>query len=423
MRKLLNSIGIYSLILIVMVVTVIYLAIDSRPRIMREVAITPAHIKRAKHILDTHRYRVYPGTSATVRIQPDDLDIALNYLAHHFGRGRGKTTLQDNSILVQLSLPVPLVTVGSYLNLQATLTETNGFPELKSVRIGDLPVPDILTNLLVSQLLAWLQAASPDINTGMDAFRKLQISRNSVAVSYYWKGWRVDKTSYQTLAVPLFNQQELDRLFRYHHFLNERNRHQTSQSISLSEVLTQMMRETTRYSSHENILEEFRAAMLVTAFHVLQLPLGLIIPEAAGWPRPVRIKVTLDGRADLAMHFMASAAITIYTDTILSNAVGLYKELEDIRSGSGFSFNDIIANRSGTSFAEKATADQDSARRMRNRILSGIRDTDLIPYWSDLPEHMSENTFRKHFGGTDTPQYHKIMDKIEQRVTSLKLLH
>ncbi len=426
MWKLLNLTGICALILIITSAILIHLAVDNQPRIERKVSITPEQIARAKHILDTHRSQLRPGTSATVRIQSDDLDIALNYLAHHFGQGRAKIMMEERSAQIQLSLPIPSEIIDGYFNLEATLNEANGLPELSSVRIGNLPIPDILTNLLVSQLLTWLQMSSPDIHVGLDAFRRLYLSRTGMAISYYWKGWEVDTTSYPSFSPPLFNRQELDRLSRYHHFLNEKNRERNQQNVSqpipLSEILTQIMRETVRYSSHGNVLEEFRAAILITAFHVIQVPLRLIIPEATSWSDPVRIRVTLDGRADLAMHFMASAAITAYTDTILSNAIGLYKELEDARSGSGFSFNDIIANRAGTCFVEKATTDQDSARRMRNMILSGISDTDLIPHWSDLPEHMSENTFKARFGGTDSPQYREMMDKIERRVASLKLL-
>ncbi|MXS85335.1 hypothetical protein ABO04_05245 [Nitrosomonas sp. HPC101] len=422
MRKLLNLTGISLLILAGIFAGASYLAIDSRPKIAREVSITPKQIARAKNILDTHRHRVHPGTSATIRILPDDIDNALNYLAYYLGQGHAQITMHDGIAQIELSLPVPAKIMDSYLNLQATLTETSGLPEFSAVKIGSLPIPDTLANLLLKTFRTWLQITSPDIHAGVDAFRKLQFSRNEMAITYYWKGWDIDDTNPASINLPFFNRQALDRLLHYHLFLNEKNRQQASQAAPLSEILALIMRETVRHTSRENVLEEFRAAILVTAFHVIHVPFKLIIPEAASWPDPVRVNITLDGRSDLAMHFMASAVITAYSDTILSNAIGLYKELEDARSGSGFSFNDFIADRSGTRFAEKAMSSQDSARRMRNIILAGIRDTDLIPPWSDLPEHMSESAFKARFGSIDDPRYHEIMDEIEQRITSLKWL-
>lgn len=409
--------------MVAVLAAMIYLAVDSHPRIKREISITPEQIARAKDILDTHRYQVRPGTSATVRIQADDLDNALNYLAYHLAQGHARVTMHDKSAQIQISLPIPSGMITGYLNLQATLIEDKNFPRLSSVSIGDVQIPDSLAGQLAEKLMTWLQATSPDARAGLNAFRKLRFSRNEVAVSYFWKGWEIDKTSYSPVSLPFFDRQTLDKLSHYHLFLNEQSRKRVSHTVTLSEILMQIMQETVRHSPNGNVLEEFRVAMLVTAFHVVQFPLRLAIPEAADWPDPVRINVTLDGRNDLAMHFMASAVITAYSDTVLSNAIGLYKELEDARSGSGFSFNDLIADRSGTRFAEKAMVSQDSARRMRNIILAGILDTELIPHWSDLPEHMSETAFKARFGSIDSPRYREMMDKIEQRVASLKWLH
>lgn len=423
MRKLLNLTGISALIVVATLAISVFLAVDSQPRVKRDISITPEQIARAKNILDTHRYQVRPGTSATIRIQADDLDNALNYLAHHIGHGHAKISMQRKSAQIELSLPIHTNTAKRYINLQATLTESNNLPQLGSIKIGNLHIPDFLTHFFIEKLLSWAQAASPDARAGLDAFRKLQFYPHEAAISYFWNGWNIDKTSYTPVSLPLFDQQTLKRLLHYHHFLNKQNLGHTSATIPLSELLILIMQETARHPSQENIREEFRAAILVAAFHVVQFPLRLVIPEAASWPDPVHIKVTLDGRNDLAMHFMASAAITAYADTTLSDAIGLYKELEDSRSGSGFSFNDLIADRAGTRFAEKAIASQDSARRMRNIILAGIRDTDLIPHWTDLPEHLSETTFKARFGSTDSPQYHNMMNQIEQRIAALKWLH
>ena len=74
--------------------------------------------------------------------------------------------------------------------------------------------------------------------------------------------------------------------------------------------------------------------------------------------------VTLDGREDFAKHFIVSAAIAAFADTALADAIGLYKEIDDARYGSGFSFNDIAADRAGTKFGEKAVLNEDSAVNM-----------------------------------------------------------
>lgn len=406
--------------------TILFLAIDRKPQVSREVRVTPEHIARAKSILDTHRYQVRPGTTATATIEREDIDVALNYLAHHLRQGHAKSKLDNQSAYIQISLPVPEIAAianNAYVNLEASLIESEGLPTIHSLRIGKLTVPDSLTNFVLQQLFSWLKMISPDVRVGMEAFRKIGISHDGIAVTYYWQGWGNSQDDQLSFSAPLFNQQALARLFHYHTFLNQINQQNHARSITLSEVLTRLMRETTRDPSHNNTREEIRAAILITAFHALQLPLKLISPEAAKWPPPARARITLDGRADFAMHFISSAAITAYTDTILSDAIGLYKELEDARSGSGFSFNDIAANRAGTSLAARIMKSQLSAQKIRTAILAGIDDSDLMPYWADLPEHLGEQTFLAKFGGTHTTIYRELINKIEQRVSSLKLFH
>jgi hypothetical protein len=107
---------------------------------------------------------------------------------------------------------------------------------------------------------------------------------------------------------------------------------------------------------------------------------------------------------------------------MLSDAIGLYKEIEDSRSGSGFSFNDIAANRAGIKFAEKAVANRASALKIQRVMATELKDTDLMPAWSDFPEHMPESEFVARFGSIDTPGYQQLIKKIEQRVAALRIL-
>ncbi len=89
---------------------------------------------------------------------------------------------------------------------------------------------------------------------------------------------------------------------------------------------------------------------------------------------------------------------------------------------SGFSFNDIAADRAGTSFGEKAVASIDLAQQLQQQVASGIKDSDLMPPWKDLPEFMPEAEFKRRFGGIDAPAYKQMMKEIDQRVSTLGVL-
>jgi hypothetical protein len=131
--------------------------------------------------------------------------------------------------------------------------------------------------------------------------------------------------------------------------------------------------------------------------------------------------VTLQGRTDFPQHFTISAALAATAGSPLSNVVGLYKELEDARGGSGFSFNDIAADRAGTRFGELAVAGPAAFERIARVLAGGLRESDLIPDVRDLPEFMPESVFQRRFGGVGAPRYEAMMARIEGRVAALPL--
>jgi len=115
-----------------------------------------------------------------------------------------------------------------------------------------------------------------------------------------------------------------------------------------------------------------------------------------------------------------SAAISALAGTALADAVGLYKEIEDSRGGSGFSFNDMAADRAGTRFGELAVAVA-GATTLQARVAAGLRESDILPATADLPEFMPEAEFKARFGGVDGPGYRTMMETIERRVAALPL--
>jgi uncharacterized protein YfiM (DUF2279 family) len=166
---------------------------------------------------------------------------------------------------------------------------------------------------------------------------------------------------------------------------------------------------------------EIRAVIAVVAFYVNGKGLSAIVPGAKSWPHPAPRKVTLNGREDFPQHFTISAALAANAGGPLSDAIGLYKEVDDSRGGSGFSFNDIAADRAGAVFGEIATRSEESARTLQQRIAAGLKEADMMPEVADLPEFMSEAEFKRRFGGIGAPAYNKMMQDIERRIAACAL--
>jgi hypothetical protein len=191
-------------------------------------------------------------------------------------------------------------------------------------------------------------------------------------------------------------------------------------SLSLGALVQPLLELAAQRSDDKNSLaDEHRAALVALAFYVNGKGMAAILPAARDWPRPAPRTTTLAGRTDTAQHFSISAALAATAGSPLADMVGVYKELDDAQGGSGFSFNDLAADRAGTRLGELATGA--GVQKLQQRVAQGLTDADLLPKVSDLPEDLQAAEFQKRFGGVDGPGYKKMATEIERRIAALGL--
>jgi uncharacterized protein YfiM (DUF2279 family) len=145
----------------------------------------------------------------------------------------------------------------------------------------------------------------------------------------------------------------------------------------------------------------------------------VLVPQAPD--KPARFALSLQQRRDFGRHFLVSAGIAAGSETGLSDAIGVHKEMSDSRGGSGFSFTDIAADRAGTRFGKLATASADSARRIQHLLSQGLTEADIMPAVLDLPEGLSEAEFDSRYTAIDSPAYRAVLDEIDRRIATCAL--
>lgn len=187
----------------------------------------------------------------------------------------------------------------------------------------------------------------------------------------------------------------------------------------LKDVLGPALALAARRSATGDPAEENRAALLAVAFLTVGRGLPLIVPEAVDWPAVPPRRILLQNRHDLAQHFMVSAAVAAWSGEPLANALGLYKEMDDARRGSGFSFADLAADRAGTTFGRLATESADRSRALQAAIAALEHSDRLMPSVASLPEGLSARQFAATYGNRDTPAWRAMVDDIEQRIAAL----
>jgi hypothetical protein len=239
-----------------------------------------------------------------------------------------------------------------------------------------------------------------------------QISGQKLAMRFTWRGAALDEVMGGAMA------QGVDEaaLSVYRARLNQ------SQSRDFAVLLGEAFALAQSRSAQSDPILENRAALIGLAERVLGSRLLLKQAAADSAAKPVKKRSTqLAGREDFSQHFALSAFLSATGGAGLSDMAGLYKELKDAQGGSGFSFNDLAADRAGSRLGEACTYTRVSALKMQKR-LAGVRDAKVFfPTVSDLPEFMPKSEFERRFGGVGQPAYRKMVDQIETRIARLPL--
>ena len=170
---------------------------------------------------------------------------------------------------------------------------------------------------------------------------------------------------------------------------------------------------------------DVRAALLALAAHcgdrsAMETGAGAMAPEGA--PASLCGGTTLGGRDDLRKHFTLSAAFAAVGGSSVSWGLGEVKELVDAgrAGGSGFSFDDVAADRAGIAFAEQALG---AGPRGLAWMLSVMEaEGAAMPSIAGLPSFMSEAEFAAAYGDVEDPRYDAQIEEIDGRIAALPVL-
>lgn len=388
----------------------LFAASDSTPLVNRPETISPMAIAQARRLVaanDPRRLRA--GEERQVAIPAALIDEGINYAATRALHGRGALLLADDVAEIRLTLRLPGSSTPHYINLRARVREAEGEPRIAAAAVGSVPLPAALVEAAVGLAVASL-GYEQEWQLARGAIRALAFepARAAVIVRYVWEPAILDRA--RALA---FDAGDLARIQRAQTALAGLLDHRAEgAAIPLVLVLKPLL------AGDNDSREQRRAALFVLATYLAEKRLAAVIPDAAGWPQPKPVAFTLGGRYDSAQHFVISAALAAWAGEPLAKAIGLYKELDDSRHGSGFSFADLAADRAGTRFGELIAA---NAERLNPLLAGELTDAAILPPQRGLPEYLPEREFKRLFGGPGSPAYQQMMAEIERRLAALPL--
>ncbi len=388
------------------------LALDPAPAVVARDDIAAGDVAHVLAVARRHDpRRASFGEPARLDVTERDLELMLNHAAHRLLGQRVRLALEAGEAVLTTSGPAPALPLlaGRWINLELRLRQADGLPALSAWRVGRLPLP----TALAAPLLRWA-AARQDLALAGQVVRQVRFGHDVLSLDYVWQ----PETS-QRLMSLLTPQAEQERLRAYSDLLvSLTHRHGPAWTIPLPDLIAPLFDLARQRSLTHDAAQENRAAILTLALYATGQSLGRLVPAARGWPQPRRLQVLLNGRNDFPQHFLVSAALAIESTTPLTNAVGLYKEIADSRGGTGFSFNDLAANRAGLRFGEFALREPE---RLQGLLSRGVSELSLMPDVRDLPEFLSAAEFARRYGRIGSPDYERLMADIERRVDGLAL--
>lgn len=392
------------------------LALQSAASVPPAPMLTPDQVARAKQFLRSNDPRRMPaGSERRLLVPQAELELMLLHLARHALAERAPALrLRIDAGQAQLQLSQAL-RPALWLNLDLRLRAADGQLRIDSLRLGHLPLPAWLGEALAR---AWLERLSQreEIAVARGLLRRVALQAGQLELVYEWH-----TDSYRRLVAGLISPADQQRLLAHaeslHSWAAARVRHG---AVPLVEALPAAFALARERSAHDgDAAAENRAALLSLALYATGRSPASLLKAAADWPPPQWLPMSLQGRPDFPMHFIVSAALAATGGGPLADALGVYKEQFDSRYGSGFSFNDIAADRAGTRFG---LAVMRAPEQLQQRIAAGLSEQDLLPDLSDLPEYLTEAEFRQRYGAVDAPGYRQMMGAIEARLDQLPLL-
>ena len=372
-------------------------------------------VERALQLARQHDpRRAIPGVVRVLRLSQHEAELLINHAAARVRPGRWALALGADRLQLRGSLRLPDNPLGNWVNVELQARQTPGLPQLEAVKVGPLPLPLPLVQWLLDLAIEH-QGLGGWRAVGAVAVQQVRLLPRRIDIVYAW-----GPDAPARVLATLLPERERARLRVYAaHLAALAAAAPGAAPQPLAAVLPPMFElAKVRSAAGEDPALENRAALMVLGLVSNGVGLGTLLPErrAELAARPVRL--TLAGRSDFPQHLLVSATLAAESGTPLADLIGLYKELADARTGSGFSFNDVAANRAGVRLGELAVG---APMQLQARLAAALHDEDLLPDVSDLPEFMNEADFRRRYGLPGSPAYQRMMSDIEGRLDATPL--
>lgn len=395
--------------------------IETAPLVQPGKSLSHEDVERIKALLKQHDpRRLKQEEVRTLTLSERDLNLLLNYLVAATLDINSRVELYPASVGISLTYRLPAKYSGNYLNMSASIIPTADSLRVTALEVGRLTIPAWLLNPVLQFFHTYLLEKFDEYDELIQAIGDIDVNEDQLVVVYQWQPETAAGLKSRGYGL-LFSVEDRARVLAYYTQLKRMEGKLGGRRISLDEVLPPMFQLAGWRADEQGDLQaENRAMLLTLAMYVLGIDVGRYV-DAPVKSQHLRMFLTILGRHDLAQHFTVSAALTVSAGSGLASAIGLFKELDDSRDGTGFSFDDLLADRAGVRLAELATGNEQQARLLQQRMSGELSEPDFMPPIDNLPPAIMELEFKRKYRDLDSEKYRMVDDEIEKRISHCRV--
>lgn len=379
------------------------------PKVGRPPRPNAIEVKAARDALDQIRAgSTRPGGVATVVLDNRQLRGLSALAGDATPLGRVDAQVRDRVLHGAASVALPL---GLWFNIRFEVTGSHRrFPEMR-LRVGRLPLPAWISDPLVEagrRMLVWRGVDVPPFDA---IVRGMAVGPSRVAAQIKLPGSGGMTRNLAKLHAGAIDDRVVARTYCALQ-LEQRRAHAGDLPSHIRRTFV-----TAPGGGADNRARLVALAMFVVPERARDLvPFSDTLLARCGPPDST---ILLAGRNDLTKHWSLSAALAAMLGEDTAASIGEWKELSDSEGGSGFSFVDLSADRSGTHFARRAS-DPSTASATRDHLARADQNRILPLALLRQEEGMTDAQFVARYRAIDAARYRAtvaIIDRVLERAS------
>lgn len=389
--------------------TLPFFMVSDTPLVSHDQQLQQSELDRARELYRQYNPSRLPRDRATtVSLDATSINLLARYLltsipADWLSSGM-HSAIESDRLLIKSSLASPYLPENLFFNLQFALSKQDGRLKLSDLRLGELQVADSIANYFPGLLDGFLSN-----------FSEWHLLRQSLL------DFRIDNNHVE-LDLRLLSSLERQAREKIRGYLQSPLTADyarqllalPSNQLDFDSVIRQLFAHARQRSQNGDAVAENRAVLMLLGNWALGLrhQAGLYLPP---------FRLTLQGRKDLAQHLLISAAISAHAGSALSNLLGTGKEYDDADGGSGFSLDDLLADRLGTRIGRYATASRASAIALQQAFSDPRNVASFYPAFKPAHGPLTQAQFRQRYGSVNDSRYQEMLSQLDRLIADSPL--